>query len=71
MTFLVDNRDAGSKAGYVATAFWGGLMLGRVLLMPVNIFVGEQRVVWLYLGIATALEVRESSRCFDSLLTLF
>lgn len=62
VTYLIENRNAGPSAGYVSSAFWGGLMLGRVVLTPVNLWAGERRVVWLYLGIATCLEVRHRIR---------
>lgn len=32
------------SAGYVATGYWFGLMLGRALLNWVNMRVGEKRV---------------------------
>lgn len=62
VTFLIDNRGAGPEAGYVATAFWSGLMAGRVVLTPINLWVGERTVVWLYLFIATGLEVSAHGR---------
>ncbi|KDE07771.1 hypothetical protein MVLG_02041 [Microbotryum lychnidis-dioicae p1A1 Lamole] len=56
VTFLIDNRNGGPSAGYVATGFWGGLTLGRAVTSPFNIWFGEKRVIWLYLFIATGLE---------------
>ncbi|SCZ95104.1 BZ3500_MvSof-1268-A1-R1_Chr11-3g03605 [Microbotryum saponariae] len=56
VTFLIDNRNGGPSAGYVATGFWGGLTLGRAVTSPFNVWFGEKRVIWLYLFIATGLE---------------
>ncbi|GAA5922828.1 hypothetical protein JCM3775_006151 [Rhodotorula graminis] len=56
VTFLLENRDAGADAGYVATGFWFGLALGRLLLAPLNTFIGEKRAVYGYLATAMGLE---------------
>ncbi|BGP41209.1 hypothetical protein JCM10449v2_005183 [Rhodotorula kratochvilovae] len=56
VTFLITSRGGGDDAGYVATGFWFGLALGRLLLAPLNTRIGEKRVIYGYLGIALALE---------------
>ncbi|GAA5839352.1 hypothetical protein JCM9279_005914 [Rhodotorula babjevae] len=56
VTFLIAEREAGASAGYVATGFWFGLALGRLLLAPLNTFVGEKRAVYGYLVTAMGLE---------------
>ncbi|GAA6059956.1 hypothetical protein JCM10212_001305 [Sporobolomyces blumeae] len=56
VTFLIDSRNGGPDAGYVATGFWLGLALGRAVLNPVNRWVGEKRVVYFYLALALSLE---------------
>ncbi|BGP01103.1 hypothetical protein NBRC10513v2_004884 [Rhodotorula toruloides] len=56
VTFMIDKRNGGPDAGYTATGFWFGLMLGRVLLNPINVRVGEKRVLYGYTIIALALE---------------
>ncbi|GAA5889573.1 hypothetical protein JCM6882_007072 [Rhodosporidiobolus microsporus] len=56
VTFLINDRNGGSDAGYVATGFWLGLMLGRLVLNPLNQWVGERRIVFVYTSIALALE---------------
>ncbi|KAF5345935.1 hypothetical protein D9758_011423 [Tetrapyrgos nigripes] len=55
VTYVLDVRSGGTSSGYIATGFWAGLMLGRVVLLPVNKYVGEQRVMYLYLGISIVL----------------
>ncbi|THU92825.1 MFS general substrate transporter [Dendrothele bispora CBS 962.96] len=55
VTYIIDVRGGGTGSGYIATGYWAGLTLGRVLLLPVNKMVGEQRVMFLYLGISIVL----------------
>jgi hypothetical protein len=54
VTFIVLERGGGSSAGYVSSGFFGGLALGRVLLVWVNRLVGERRVMYIYIIIAIA-----------------
>ncbi|GAA5827386.1 hypothetical protein JCM11251_003789 [Rhodosporidiobolus azoricus] len=56
VTYMIEDRGGGSDAGYVASGFWFGLMLGRLLLNPLNQWVGEQRVIYVYTTIALGLE---------------
>ncbi|KAG8996986.1 hypothetical protein FRB90_012600 [Tulasnella sp. 427] len=35
-TYLLNERNGGPSAGYVSSGFFGGLTLGRVILLPVN-----------------------------------
>ncbi|GAA5960701.1 hypothetical protein JCM8115_001803 [Rhodotorula mucilaginosa] len=56
VTFLLDNRNGGADAGYVATGFWFGLMVGRIIANPLTIRIGEKRALYCYLTIALALE---------------
>ncbi|GAA6052974.1 hypothetical protein JCM3770_001157 [Rhodotorula araucariae] len=57
VTFLLTSRNGGNDVGYVATGFWLGLALGRLLLAPLNTRIGEKRVIYGYVGIALALEL--------------
>ncbi|KAJ3563562.1 hypothetical protein NP233_g8859 [Leucocoprinus birnbaumii] len=57
VTFMQDVREGGPSAGYVSSGFFGGLMLGRVLLLWVNRKVGERRVLFIYSILAIALEL--------------
>ncbi|KAM0791850.1 hypothetical protein ACM66B_004107 [Microbotryomycetes sp. NB124-2] len=57
ITFLIENRDGGPSAGYVATGFWAGLTIGRAISTPLNNWVGEKRVLFIYLGVAIGLEL--------------
>ncbi|CCO27420.1 Bypass of stop codon protein 6 [Rhizoctonia solani AG-1 IB] len=53
VTFIVEERGGGASAGYVSSGFFGGLMLGRVLLL----WIGERRVIYLYSVLAIGLEL--------------
>ena len=55
VSFLIDVRHGGPSSGYVSAGFFGGLMLGRVLLLWVTKVVGEQRVLYLYSFIVMGL----------------
>ncbi|KAL8291864.1 hypothetical protein RQP46_002122 [Phenoliferia psychrophenolica] len=57
VSFLIDERGGGPSAGYVATGFWAGLTIGRIVLLRLNAWVGERRIVPYYLVIAAALEL--------------
>ena len=46
VTFLLDYRHGSSSVGYVASGFWGGLTLGRLLLTkPLQKILGARRAV--------------------------
>ncbi|KAJ7583269.1 major facilitator superfamily domain-containing protein [Mycena floridula] len=57
VTYVIQVRDAGPSSGYISTGFFGGIMLGRVLLLKVNEKVGEHRVLFLYFFIALGMEL--------------
>ncbi|KAH9886093.1 major facilitator superfamily domain-containing protein [Cubamyces lactineus] len=48
VTYILDMRNGSSSAGYIASGFFGGLMLGRVLLLWLNKKLGERRALFLY-----------------------
>ncbi|KAG8909407.1 hypothetical protein FRC01_006960, partial [Tulasnella sp. 417] len=55
-TYLLKERGGGPSAGYVSSGFFGGLTLGRVILLPINEKIGHKRVVYVYSILAIALE---------------
>ncbi|KAJ7189055.1 major facilitator superfamily domain-containing protein [Mycena filopes] len=57
VSFMISLRGGGASAGYISAGFFGGLTLGRILLIPVNRKVGERRVVYIYGLLAIALEL--------------
>jgi fucose permease len=36
VTFIIELRGGGPSSGYISSGFFGGLMLGRIILLPVN-----------------------------------
>ncbi|KAH9478785.1 Bypass of stop codon protein 6 [Psilocybe cubensis] len=56
VTFIIDERNGGPSAGYISSGFFGGLTVGRVLLLWVNKKVGERRVLFIYGALCFALE---------------
>ncbi|KJA21447.1 hypothetical protein HYPSUDRAFT_67788 [Hypholoma sublateritium FD-334 SS-4] len=57
VTFIIDVRKGGSSSGFISSGFFGGLCVGRILLLWVNKKVGERLVLFIYAGIAIALEL--------------
>ncbi|KDQ58647.1 hypothetical protein JAAARDRAFT_155195 [Jaapia argillacea MUCL 33604] len=57
VTFIIDVRGGGPSSGYISAGFFGGLMLGRVVLLWVNHKVGERRVLFIYAILAIGLEL--------------
>ncbi|KAJ7646022.1 major facilitator superfamily domain-containing protein [Mycena polygramma] len=57
VSFMIAVRGGGPSAGYISAGFFGGLTLGRIVLLPVNKKIGERRVVYIYGLLAIALEL--------------
>jgi fucose permease len=57
VTFIVEARGGGDDSGYVSSGFFGGLMVGRIVQIGVGRYVSEHRIVYVYTGIALALEI--------------
>ncbi|KAI0332815.1 MFS general substrate transporter [Cubamyces sp. BRFM 1775] len=57
VTYILDMRNGSSSAGYIASGFFGGLMLGRVLLLWLNKKLGERHALFLYALLAIVVEV--------------
>ncbi|KAF8630980.1 hypothetical protein AX15_002703 [Amanita polypyramis BW_CC] len=57
VTFIVNVRHGGSSSGYVSSAFFGGLMLGRAGLLWVNQKIGGRRAIFIYAVIAIGLQL--------------
>ncbi|GAA5875339.1 hypothetical protein JCM8547_003208 [Rhodosporidiobolus lusitaniae] len=56
VTFMQTDRNGGPDAGYVASGYWFGLMLGRILLPSLTLLMGEQNSIYVYNSTALALE---------------
>ncbi|KAJ7252372.1 MFS general substrate transporter [Mycena haematopus] len=57
VSFMITVRGGGPSAGYISAGFFGGLTLGRIVLLPLNKKIGERRVVYIYGLLALALEL--------------
>ncbi|KAJ7056055.1 MFS general substrate transporter [Mycena amicta] len=57
VSFMITVRHGGASSGYISAGFWGGLMLGRLLLLPVNKLIGEVRAIYVYTASAIGLEL--------------
>lgn len=56
--FLIRVRNgAPSKVGYVASGFWGGLTVGRLVLAEPTHRFGDRRMVFLYLVLAIGAQL--------------
>nr|GAT44622.1 predicted protein [Mycena chlorophos] len=57
VTFMINARGGGPSSGYIAAGYSGGVVLGRLILIPVNKAIGENHVVYIYTLIAIALQL--------------
>ncbi|KAI8712424.1 MFS domain-containing protein [Fusarium sp. LHS14.1] len=56
--FLIEVRHSPPNvAGYVASGFWGGLMIGRILLADITHKLGDRRMVFIYILIGLGLQL--------------
>ncbi|RSL90940.1 hypothetical protein CEP51_000461 [Fusarium floridanum] len=56
--FLIEVRHSPPNiAGYVASGFWGGLMIGRILLADITHKIGDRRMVFIYILIGLGLQL--------------
>ncbi|KAL1946211.1 hypothetical protein VTO73DRAFT_15338 [Trametes versicolor] len=56
VTYILEQRHGSSNAGYISSGFFGGIMLGRVLLLWFNTKIGERRALFLYAALVIGLE---------------
>ncbi|KAJ3778318.1 MFS general substrate transporter [Lentinula raphanica] len=57
VTYIIQQRDAGPSSGYIASGFWGGILLGRIILIPFNNRIGDRLVMLIYILLAVGLEI--------------
>ncbi|KAF7350827.1 MFS domain-containing protein [Mycena sanguinolenta] len=57
VSFMIAVRGGRPSAGYISAGFFGGLTLGRIVLLPLNKKIGERRIVYIYGLVAFALEL--------------
>ncbi|KIM36794.1 hypothetical protein M413DRAFT_77791 [Hebeloma cylindrosporum] len=49
-------RGGGTSSNYIVTVFFGGLSIGRVMLLGMSSKIGETRAVYIYISIITILQ---------------
>ncbi|TXT11152.1 hypothetical protein VHUM_01903 [Vanrija humicola] len=56
-SFLIAERGGGDSSGYVSAGYFGGLTVGRVVLIPVTAWIGNRLSTHVYTLICIALMV--------------
>ncbi|GAA6037608.1 hypothetical protein JCM8097_006138 [Rhodosporidiobolus ruineniae] len=59
-TYLLDVRDGGDISGYIASTYWSGILIGRIIFIPVTSLLGSQNAVIIYSLIALVLHFQDS-----------
>ncbi|KAG1767983.1 MFS general substrate transporter [Suillus occidentalis] len=57
VTFIINARGGGSSSGYISTGFFGGLMVGRLVLIWFNEKIGERLALYIYAVLAIIFEL--------------
>ncbi|KAF7307444.1 SER THR protein phosphatase family protein [Mycena indigotica] len=57
VSYMINVRGGGAQSGYIAAGYSGGVVLGRIVLIPLNKLIGENRVVYVYTLIAIGLQL--------------
>lgn len=56
-TFLIEVRNEKSNANFLVSGFWGGIALGRIVLIPVTAKIGDELACFIYLCLAIGLQI--------------
>ncbi|KAL1409914.1 hypothetical protein Q8F55_003913 [Vanrija albida] len=56
-SFLIAERGGGDSSGYVSAGYFGGLTIGRVVLIPVTNFIGKRLATHVFTLLCIALMV--------------
>lgn len=56
-SFIIDERGGNDSAGYVTSGYFGGITIGRVVLIPVTRMLGMSNAIYVYTLIGIALQV--------------
>lgn len=56
-TFLLEVRNQQTSANAIVSGFWAGIAFGRILLIPVTAWLGEELAVLVYLFCAIGLQL--------------
>ncbi|KAK8846779.1 hypothetical protein IAR55_005867 [Kwoniella newhampshirensis] len=56
-SFLIDERGGNTNAGYVSAGYFGGLTIGRIILIPLTHKLGHHLSVWVYSIVTIILSI--------------
>lgn len=56
-TFLIEARKQGASANALVSGFWAGIAFGRILLIPVTAWFGDEIAIIVYLLCAVGLQL--------------
>ncbi|PWN49173.1 MFS general substrate transporter [Violaceomyces palustris] len=56
-SFLIEVRNETNTSNLLVSGFWAGIALGRVLLLPVTSWLGDEWAVMVYFGLSIGLQV--------------
>ncbi|KAK7438384.1 hypothetical protein VKT23_017996 [Stygiomarasmius scandens] len=57
VSYIINDRNGGSASGYVSAGFFGGLTVGRIILLPVNSWIGEERAIHVYVILSIGFQL--------------
>ncbi|KAG2357349.1 MFS general substrate transporter [Suillus spraguei] len=57
VTYMIGVRGGGPSSGYISTGFWGGLVVGRLVLLWFNEKIGERLALFIYAILAIGFEL--------------
>ncbi|KAG1745200.1 MFS general substrate transporter [Suillus lakei] len=57
VSYVIDVRGGGPSSGYISSGFFGGLMVGRLVLLWANEKIGERLALLIYAVLAIILEL--------------
>ncbi|KAJ1036444.1 hypothetical protein NDA13_000324 [Ustilago tritici] len=56
-TFLIEARQQGASTNALVSGFWDGIAFGRILLIPVTAWLGDEIAIIIYLLFAVGLQL--------------
>ncbi|KAI0631195.1 MFS general substrate transporter [Trametes polyzona] len=57
VTYIINLRHGGPSSGYISSGLFGGIMIGRVALLPLSKLIGDRRAIFVYILAVIGLEL--------------
>ncbi|EIW55071.1 MFS general substrate transporter [Trametes versicolor FP-101664 SS1] len=57
VTYVIDLRHGGPSSGYISSGLFGGIMVGRIALLPISKLIGDRRAIFVYILAVIGLEL--------------